>query len=92
MKQLESKYQKVLYKDLFVVSNFFYIPFDHNIFKILINFFLDIKDSLEKKKSIFVSKAIPNHPPVFRNWYLKEFFSPGEWLAILLKIYIKLKH
>ncbi|CAI6361847.1 unnamed protein product [Macrosiphum euphorbiae] len=39
----------------------------------------NIKDSLEKKRSIFVNKAIPNHPPVFRNWYLKEFPSPGEW-------------
>jgi len=47
---------------------------------------LDIKDSLEKKRSIFVNKAIPNHPPVFRNWYLKEFPSPGEWLATLLKV------
>jgi phosphatidylinositol kinase/protein kinase (PI-3 family) len=43
-------------------------------------FVLDIKDSLEKKRSIFVNKAIPKHPPVFRNWYLKEFPSPGEWL------------
>ncbi|XP_050524661.1 serine/threonine-protein kinase ATR isoform X2 [Daktulosphaira vitifoliae] len=36
-------------------------------------------DSLEKKKSVFLNKALPNHPPVFRNWYLKEFSSPGEW-------------
>lgn len=50
---------------------------------------LDIKDSLEKKRSIFVNKAIPNHPPVFRNWYLKEFPSPGEWLEILLKLLSK---
>jgi len=44
---------------------------------------------LEKKRSIFVNKAIPNHPPVFRNWYLKEFPSPGEWLEILLKLHSK---
>jgi len=50
---------------------------------------LDIKDSLEKKRSIFVNKAIPNHPPVFRNWYLKEFPSPGEWLEILSKLLSK---
>lgn len=50
---------------------------------------LDIKDSLEKKRSIFINKAIPNHPPVFRNWYLKEFPSPGEWLAILLNLHSK---
>jgi len=44
---------------------------------------------LEKKRSVFINKAIPNHPPVFRNWYLKEFPSPGEWLAILLKFHSK---
>lgn len=38
---------------------------------------------MEKKRSIFLNKAIPNHPPVFRNWYLKEFPSPGEWFDIL---------
>lgn len=55
-----------------------------------ITFTLDIKDSLEKKRSVFINKAIPNHPPVFRNWYLKEFPSPGEWLTILLKSVINL--
>jgi len=54
-----------------------------------INIILDIKDSLEKKRSVFINKAIPNHPPIFRNWYLKEFPSPGEWLAILLKLHFK---
>ncbi|XP_050431325.1 serine/threonine-protein kinase ATR [Adelges cooleyi] len=39
----------------------------------------NIKDPLDKKRSIFLNKALPNHPPVFRNWYLKEFPSPGEW-------------
>lgn len=48
----------------------------------LIFFILDVKDSLEKKRSIFINKSIPNHPPVFRNWYLKEFPSPGEWLVV----------
>ncbi|VVC41563.1 Hypothetical protein CINCED_3A002699 [Cinara cedri] len=39
----------------------------------------NIKDSLEKKRSIFVNRALPKYPAVFRNWYLKEFPSPGEW-------------
>lgn len=57
------------------------------IFSLFSYFCIDIKDSLEKKRSIFVNKAIPNHPPVFRNWYLKEFPTPGEWFVILLRFF-----
>lgn len=59
-------------------SKYLFVKFSLNLKKCNI-LILDINDSLDKKRTIFSKKAIPSHPPVFRNWYLKEFPSPGEW-------------
>lgn len=36
-------------------------------------------DPLEKKRAVFLEKLLPLHPPVLREWYLREFSHPTAW-------------
>ncbi|KAJ6637162.1 Serine/threonine-protein kinase ATR [Pseudolycoriella hygida] len=37
------------------------------------------RDSLEKKRSVFLNILLPNHPPVFREWFVEKFTTPHNW-------------
>lgn len=32
-----------------------------------------VKDSLDKKRDIFIKKLLPRHPPVLGDWFRKTF-------------------
>ncbi|XP_054272921.1 serine/threonine-protein kinase ATR-like [Macrosteles quadrilineatus] len=36
-------------------------------------------DPLSKKRAVFLEKLLPRHPPVLRDWYLREFSHPTAW-------------
>lgn len=36
-------------------------------------------DPLEKKRQVFLDKFLPRHPPVLREWFLREFSHPTTW-------------
>ncbi|KAG8313255.1 hypothetical protein J6590_006816 [Homalodisca vitripennis] len=36
-------------------------------------------DPLTKKREVFLMKLLPCHPPVLREWYLRQFSHPTSW-------------
>ncbi|XP_026682047.1 serine/threonine-protein kinase atr [Diaphorina citri] len=39
----------------------------------------DKSEPIEKKRSMFLNHLVPAHPPVLRDWFLREFPSPSLW-------------
>ncbi|KAG4077877.1 hypothetical protein HA402_013811 [Bradysia odoriphaga] len=36
-------------------------------------------DPIEKKRAAFLDVLLPNHPPVFRDWFVEKFTTPHNW-------------
>lgn len=36
-------------------------------------------DPPEKKRNVFLNILLPNHPPVFREWFVEKFTTPHNW-------------
>ncbi|XP_057666885.1 serine/threonine-protein kinase ATR-like [Diorhabda carinulata] len=41
----------------------------------------NIRDSLEKKRDVFLKKLIPRHPPILGEWFRKTFPDAQSWLT-----------
>jgi hypothetical protein len=46
---------------------------------------LALKDSLEKKRQIFLEKLIPHHPPLLGDWFYYAFPDPYSWYVNMSK-------
>ncbi|KAI5710378.1 hypothetical protein M8J75_008125 [Diaphorina citri] len=49
------------------------------LLKDLRKYFCDKSEPIEKKRSMFLNHLVPAHPPVLRDWFLREFPSPSLW-------------
>lgn len=42
---------------------------------------LQSRDSLERKRTVFLESLLPMHPPMFHEWFRLSFPDPAGWYA-----------